>query len=126
MSSPEPEGIRLAHADAKFHLSVEDRAAVRRGFDADALERLLAHLRPEVRPIVLQQFKYAPPGEFAPLLIQMGDPSLKPLLDEVWAPMWELMPPDALETETKEFPGRELARQRRRATQIKRDDPTPR
>ncbi len=123
MSSAEPEGIRLAQADAAFHLSPEERTGVRRGFDVDALERLLAHLRPEARPIVLGDFKYPPRGEFAPLLIQMGDPSLQPLLDEVWAPVWELMQPGALETETKEFPGRELARQRRRAAQSKQDDP---
>ncbi|HET7230412.1 MAG TPA: hypothetical protein VFJ16_10450 [Longimicrobium sp.] len=112
MSTPEPQGIRLANPDASFHLSANERAAVRRGFDVDALERLLAHLRPEVRSIVLDDFKYPPPGEPPALLIQMGDPSLQPLLDEVWAPMWDHMRPGALGSETKEFSGRELARQR--------------
>jgi len=126
MSNSQPEGIRLAHADAKFHLSSDERSAVRRGFDVDALERLLAHLRPEVRSLVLQDFKYPARGEPAANLIQMGDPSLQPLLDEVWAPMWEFMQPGALETETKEFPGRELARQRRRAALSKQKDPAQR
>jgi hypothetical protein len=124
MSTPEPQGIRLVKADAGFHLSADERAAVRRGFDVDALERLLAHLRPEVRPTVLEDFKYPAPGEPPALLIQMGDPALQPLLDEVWAPMWDHMQPAALESETKEFPGRELARQRRRAAQSEHDDST--
>jgi hypothetical protein len=42
----------------------------------------------------------------------MGDPALQPLLDEVWAPMWE-QHPERIDKETKDFPGREIARQRR-------------
>jgi hypothetical protein len=47
--------------------------------------------------------------------MKLGDPSLQPLLDEVWAPMWEQFPPGAIEIEDKDFPGRELARARRDA-----------
>ena len=90
-----------------------DRAKVRPGFDADALERLLANVEPAVRPILLEPFLQPQSGEPAENLVRMGDPSLQPLLDEVWAPMWDLLPSHAIDTETKDFPGRELARQRR-------------
>jgi len=113
MAPQNPRSIRLAAPDATFHLTESERAQLRPGFDADALESLLAHVRPEVRPTILSSFVQPPPGEPAGVLVKMGDPALQPLLDAVWAPMWELMPRDAIDREDKDFPGRELARQRR-------------
>jgi hypothetical protein len=45
----------------------------------------------------------------------MGDPALQPLLDEVWASAWERFAPDALDDDRMSYPGKEIARQRRRA-----------
>lgn len=117
---PNPRAIRLPEPDQRFRLSESERAQVRPGFDSDALERLLANVVPIVRPGILKSFLQPPPGQPADLLVQMGDPTLQPLLDEVWAPMWDHLPHDAINTETKNFPGRELARQRR-AERLKRD-----
>src|SRR5215218_4660915 len=107
MAPQEPRSIRLPAPDAGFRLSASERAHVRPGFDADALERLLANVEPGARPILLQPFLQPKPGEPVENTVRMGDPSLQPLLDEVWAPMWDLAPPDAIDTETKDFPGRE-------------------
>jgi hypothetical protein len=115
MGPQEPHSIRLPVPDAEFHLSASERARVRQGFDPDALERLLANVEPVVRPMILQSFQQPKPGEPADNVVRMGDPSLQPLLDEVWAPMWDLFSSDAIEKETKDFPGREIARQRRAA-----------
>ena len=115
MAPQEPRSFRLPVPDPDYHLSASDRAQVRHGFDPDALERLLANVEPAVRPMILQSFQWPKPGEPADNVMRLGDPSLQPLLDEVWAPMWDLFPPDAIDTETKDFPGREIARQRRAA-----------
>jgi hypothetical protein len=115
MTTPQPSGFSLPSPDVAFRLSPEERASVRRGFDADALERLLSRLIPPVRPMVLGAFQYPPAGESPALMIKIGEPSLQPLLDEVWAPMWEHFPPNAIDIEDKDFPGRELARKRREA-----------
>ena len=115
MAPQEPRSFRLPVPDPDFHLSASERARVRQGFDPDALERLLANLEPAVRPMILHSFQLPKPGEPADNVMRMGDPSLQPLLDEVWAPMWDLFPPDAIDKETKDFPGREIARQRRAA-----------
>ena len=115
MTTPQPSGISLPSPDPAFRLSAQERASVRRGFDVDALERLLSRLIPPVRPMVLAAFQYPPAGESPDLMVKIGEPPLQPLLDEVWAPMWEHFPPDAIDVEDKDFPGRELARARRQA-----------
>lgn len=116
MTDPPSHPMRLAMPDASFRLTPQERARIRTGFDVDALERLLAAVVPGVRPEILEDFLIPERGsQDVSLLVRMGDPALQPLLDEVWAPMWELMGPDAIEKETADFPGRELARQRRDA-----------
>ncbi|HEX8393431.1 MAG TPA: hypothetical protein VF665_13890 [Longimicrobium sp.] len=105
--------IRLQTPDPSFRLTAQDRARIRPGYDVDALERLLAAVIPPVRAGLLSSFTMPEhPAQRVGVTVQMGDPALQPLLDEVWAPMWELYP-DMLDTETKDYPGREIARQRR-------------
>ncbi|HEX8830475.1 MAG TPA: hypothetical protein VF705_04875, partial [Longimicrobium sp.] len=48
MESP-PKPLRLARAETTYKISIEDRARVVRGFDVDALERLLQMVIPEMR-----------------------------------------------------------------------------
>lgn len=110
-TTPDPSTIRLAVPDPAFKLSPQERVSIRPGFDVDALERLLAAVEPAVRPMILSDFQAAEPGEPGTVLVKMGDPALQPLLDEVWAPIWERYP-EMIDNEVKDFPGREIARKR--------------
>lgn len=111
---PNPKTVRLETPDPNFRLTPQERASIRPGFDVDALERLLAEVEAPVRPMILKDFQAVAPGEPGTALVRMGDPALQPLLDEVWAPIWEKHP-EMMEKETKDYPGREIARQRRNA-----------
>jgi hypothetical protein len=113
-TSPSPKALRLETPDRNFKLTPQERASIRPIFDVDALERLLASVEAPFRAFLLSRFQAAEPGTFGPMMMKMGDPALQPLLDEVWVPMWEMYP-ELIDTETKEYPGRELARQRRAA-----------
>ena len=106
--------VRLEAPDRTFKLTPQERASIRPGFDVDALERLLASVEAPVRPMILKDFQAVAPGQPAAALVKMGDPALQPLLDEVWAPIWEKYP-EMMGKETKDFPGREIAKQRRNA-----------
>jgi hypothetical protein len=107
---------RLDPADASSRLSPEDREKLRTGFDADALERLLSMVIPDVRPELLRAFQWPPRGESPPNIMYFkNDPALNAVLDEVWLPMWEQVSPESMDSETKEFPGLALARRRRAA-----------
>jgi len=113
MTAPNPHTVRLPERDLSFRLTAEERASIRPPFDVDALERLMAAVEPGARPIILQEFQFPPPGEAVPNLFKMGDPALQPLLDEIWAPFWELRPKAALfEDPDIQWPGKELARKR--------------
>ncbi|MBB4638916.1 hypothetical protein [Longimicrobium terrae] len=105
--------IRLETPDATFRLTPEERARVRPDLDVDALEQLLAQVTSDVRPVLLQMHM-AQQGEGVEGLrpMRMGDPALQPLLDEVWAPVWMAAGIEAIRREPRDFPGKELARQR--------------
>jgi hypothetical protein len=123
IAMPKPEfSLRLESPDTSFRLTPAERASVRAGFDVDALERLLAAVDPRARALVLGGFQYPESGHPARNTVRLGDPALQPLLDEVWAPMWEHLGADALDREDILFPGRDLARQRRDAN---RSSPDP-
>lgn len=111
----QPNYMRLAQPDRSFRLAPEDRAKVMEFFDADALERLLSMVKPEVRAELLPFFQYRDPSAPRGLIMHLDDPQLQAVLEEVWAPHWEGLPDDAIETETAPVPGREIARQRREA-----------
>jgi hypothetical protein len=114
----DPNTIRLPRPDPEFKLTPEERASIREGFDVDALERLLAAVDTGARPIILHAFQPPAPGELEPGEFmtpptRMGDPALQPLLDEVWATAWERFAPELLDSEEMNYPGKELAKQRR-------------
>ena len=86
--------------DPAFRLSGEERARLRPDYDADALERLLAHLSPDMRPEILEsctdrryrelpRFRLgpqAPPLQFLPMQLdnhRFSDPRLQALTDAV-------------------------------------------
>jgi hypothetical protein len=119
VSAPQSFALRLPTPDATYKLTPAERASIRPGFDVDALERMLAAVDPQARPIILGSFQFPKPGEPARHMYKVGDPALTPLLDEVWAPMWDHFAPDAIEREDFPYPGRELARERRAAARAK-------
>jgi len=115
-----PHTIRLASPESNFRLTPEERARIREGFDVDALERLLAAVEEDVRLFILRAFQppatgELEPGEFMSPPTRMGDPALQPLLDEVWATAWERFAPELLDSDEMNYPGKELAKERRDA-----------
>lgn len=130
MDSPEARPLRLASPDPHFRLNAGRRAKILPGYDANALERLLAGVRPEMRDEIESYFLV--PEEGAPprgTLTEFFDPTLQALLEEVWAPMWDDAPDEVLNAPDAEshFPGRKLARQRRENRQVpaRPQQPTP-
>ena len=118
MGQASSRSIRLDTPDHTFRLTPAERRSIREGFDLDALERLLAAVDPEARPILLQGFQQPglaelEGGELTTPPTRMGDPALQPLLDEVWAPAWERFAPDMLDGNGLNYPGKELAKQHR-------------
>lgn len=114
MTEPAYQPLALRVSDAGYRLSAEDRARVVPGFDPDALERLLRRVRPDMREEILREFQLPRPGEPIPGGIhEFTEPELNPLLEEVWATMWEDESDDFLAEGASEMPGRTLAKQRR-------------
>lgn len=130
MSSPPLKPLRLATPDPSFRLSPEDRARVRSNFDADALERLMGMIHPDLRRQILRNFLLLEPHELEPGERQgwvtelydpftgQVDPVLQAVLEDVYAPLWDEVSDEALNTSHSYFyPGRERAKQRRAARQ---------
>lgn len=118
MISTMPTNIsaRLDAPDPGFRLTAEQRASVAPGFDADALERLLAAVHPDLRRPILSDFARQPSDVVGGGLMKFEDPVLQALLDEVWAPRWDDVPAEWLnDPEYGRFPGQHLARIRRAA-----------
>jgi hypothetical protein len=112
-----PQALRAATPASGFHLASGERDKVVPGYDVAALERLLAHITPERRTEILKYFQF-PDDRSAPplgLLMVIKDPQLQPLLEEVWAPMWDHV--GATDEQIVEnvfgYPGRALAMERR-------------
>lgn len=119
METVHPNSFRLVTPDTGYRLPPEERAKVYPYFDADALERLLAAVSPEVRQVMLEGFQIPKPGEVGPQewvvpTTHIGDPELQPLVEEVWATVWERRP-DLLDNDAFDYPGKEIARRRREA-----------
>jgi hypothetical protein len=104
-------------------LAPEVRKTLARQFDVDALEELLGTMPVEERGWVLESFGVArdadPHAETKQVSILVGssDPARQALLDRVWAPFWDTLPPECLDRAGLPYPGRELARLRRTAEQ---------
>jgi hypothetical protein len=107
--------------DETFRLDAATRAHIAPGFDVDALERLLQHLEPVERPIVLDGFVLPEYGVYAPApntwwtLKSFTSPALNEFLAEVWQPFWDTQPDDVLAEPDSQYPGQDLARRRRRS-----------
>ena len=114
MTEPSYQPLALRTPDLSYRLAAEERAKVIPGFDVDALERLLRKVRPDMRQEVLGQFQLPQPGKPAPLgITEFTEPELNPLLEEVWATLWDDASDDFLAEGVSSMPGRSLAKQRR-------------
>jgi hypothetical protein len=112
----QPHPIRAEVPAVDFRLTPAQRERLMPGFGVLALERLLAHVVPERRSEILSYFEKPEPN--APrrgMLAQIKDPELQPLLEEVWAPVWDHAEVSDAELQKNEMhlPGRDLAIQRR-------------
>lgn len=122
VTSPDAQPLRLEAPDAAFQLAAEERATLAPGFDADALERLLRNIRPDMRDEMLSYFQV---GRAHGHLIEIHDPHLQSILEEVWAPFWENAPDQALDEDWYRMPGREIAKARRAAERARRQQQPP-
>jgi hypothetical protein len=116
VTSPDALPLRLEAPDVAFHLSGEDRAAIAPVFDADALERLLQELRPDMRNEILAYFQM---GKSSGHLVAIHDPHLQAILEEVWVPYWDNAPDEAIDENWYRVPGREIAKARRAAARAR-------
>jgi hypothetical protein len=110
--SPDPAPLRAARPDPNFRLSAEERATVLKGFDVEALERLLGMTPPKARQELLAYFQAPAKRGEVTMLVQLGDPELQAVLEEVWAPYWSNYTLEEMEQEKAEIPGRAIAKQR--------------
>jgi hypothetical protein len=110
MNVPSGPSGRAYVVDASYQMSDRDKSNVMSIFDVAALERLISMLPPEHREEVLSHFQYGDPTseEAPPKLVQFDDPDLQAVLEEVWVPYWNTLPPEALFSDS-EIPGRQLA-----------------
>lgn len=112
-----PKALRATTPAREFRLAASEREKVVPGYDVAALESLLAHITPERRTEILKYFQFPEDRSAAPLglLMVIKDPQLQPLLEEVWAPMWDHVA--ATDEQVAEnvfgYPGRALAMERR-------------
>jgi hypothetical protein len=124
VTSPDAEPLRLEVPDFAFRFTHEDRASLAPHFDADALERLLRQVRPDMRGEILPSFQIGKgPGGH---LVEIHDPHLQAVLEEVWAPFWNDVPDQALEENWYRMPGREIAMGRRAAARADAGPPAGR
>jgi hypothetical protein len=110
---PQPRELHIIPRDPAFHLIRQDRQRLRPGFDADALETLLAHIPAASRDEIVSYFMKPESPEIKELWY-IGDPALQEFLEAVWAPMWDHVPEAQIAADTTQRPGKRLALQRRR------------
>jgi len=101
------------------HLSSEVRQRLEGRFDVSALEELLGTMTAEEQQALLHDLGAsgrAPAGgetRDVSVMMRSTDPARQALLDRMWAPFWEHLPPELLDRADLPYPGRELAKARR-------------
>jgi hypothetical protein len=124
-TAPMPESFSLDTPDESFRLDAAERANIQDIYDADALERLLQVVHPDHRMDVLANFQIQPfDGRKRPYFIEILDPKVQPLLDPVYAPVWQNATDEEIEANIYGLPGREtVKKQRREMRDRRRADP---
>jgi len=111
-----PTPLRAATPASGYRLDRDERARIAPGYDVAALERLLAHVTADRRTEILRYFQFPEDRSVSlGLLMEIKDPQLQSLLEEVWAPMWDHVgaTDEQLAENTYRYPGRTLAMERR-------------
>lgn len=74
MPTPSPSARLLPAREARFHLSPEDRTRISTKLDADALEEVLAWLKPEYRNQVLEAIRVLATADAASVrIVPLGE-----------------------------------------------------
>jgi hypothetical protein len=113
--------VKHSSSPHPVQLAPEVRKRLARQFDVDALEELLGTMPVEERAGVLRSFgsddDRDSDGETrqVSIMVWSSDPACQELLDRIWAPFWDTLPPEYLDDPDLPYPGRELARARRAA-----------
>lgn len=106
-TAPMPVSISLNTPDESFRLAPAERANIGPMYDPDALEHLLRRVQPEHRMEILAHFQIEPfDGARRGFLVEIFDPKLDPLLDAVWAPMWQYATDEEVEANVYGLRGR--------------------
>ena len=121
MSQHETRGPR------PVHLSPDVRGRLEGRFEVSAVEELLGTMTPREQHDLLESIgasdSVPPDGETKDVSVMMRstDPARQALLDRMWAPFWDHLPPELLDRTDLPFPGRELAKARRAANRSPRN-----
>lgn len=125
-TAPMPVSISLNSPDESFRLGPAERANIGRMYDPDALEHLLRRVQPNHRMEILAHFQIEPfDGKRRGFLDEILDPELDPLLDAVYAPLWQNATDEQVEADLYGLRGRATVmkqRQEMRETR-RRTDP---
>jgi len=106
-------------APRPVRLPDEVRARLEGRFDVAAVEELLATMHPDDKHDFLVSIggtRRAPAdGETrdVSVLTRSTNPERQALIDRMWAPYWDHLPPELLDRTDLPYPGRELAKARR-------------
>lgn len=110
-----------SHGPRPVRLPAEIRSRLESRFDVAAVEELLGMMAPEEQHEFLESIgaTATPPanGETKTVVVfsRSTDPLRQALLDRMWAPFWDHLPPEFLDRTDLPYPGRELAKARRAA-----------
>jgi hypothetical protein len=74
VNAPSNQPVFLRASDTHFRLSQDQRAAVHPSYNADAVERLLSWIRPEIRIEVLETFSRSSVAELGEK-VALGEPT---------------------------------------------------
>lgn len=97
----------------RFVLTPEQRSRLVPNINVESLQRFIqiAGKNAEERNALLQLFSQVPgQNQSFQMVGPVTDPTLKALLDEIYAPTWEAWGADAIAHSESKLPGRELAR----------------
>lgn len=109
---------RPLHRPVSSLLTPEARRELGKQIDVDALDELLASMEPGERRETLAGMGVIQTGEETrdvSIPMYSSDPERQKLIERVWAPYWDHLPPEWLDRTDLPFPGREIARARRAA-----------
>lgn len=113
MSQNESQAPRPVRLPSDVRERIEGR------FDVTAVEELLGTMTPGEQHNLLESIGAvgtAPPGgetRDVTVLMRSTDPARQALIDRMWAPFWDHLPPELLDRTDLPYPGRELAKARR-------------